>query len=68
MEELATSDLKYKINYTQPHTQPWSKHKYACISKDAYRKVGALVEYAVKVLLCGFSVLIGEDMVLPKGR
>jgi hypothetical protein len=51
LEELATSDLKYKIDYTQSRTQPQSKLRQACISKDAYRKVGALVEHAAKVLL-----------------
>jgi hypothetical protein len=36
----------------------------AFISKDYYQKVGALVEHAVKVLLCGCSVPVGEDMVI----
>jgi hypothetical protein len=62
LEELATSDLKHKIDNTQSRTQPWRKLKYACISKDAYRKVGILVEHTVKVLLCGCSVPVGEDM------
>jgi hypothetical protein len=64
LEELATSDLKHKIDYTQSHTQPRSKLKHACISKDAHRKVGALVEHAVKVILCGCSVIVGEDMAI----
>jgi hypothetical protein len=64
LEELATSGLKHKIDYTQSHTQPRSKLKYACISKDAYQKVGALIEHAVNVLLYGCSVLVGEDMAI----
>jgi hypothetical protein len=56
--------LKHKIDYTQSRTQPRSKLKYARISNDAYRKVGALVEHAVKVILCGCSVIVGEDMAI----
>jgi hypothetical protein len=41
LEELATSGLKHKINYTQSRTQ-----------------------HAVKVLLCGWSVPVGEDMAI----
>jgi hypothetical protein len=62
MEELATSGLKHKIDHAQPHTQLLSKLKHACISKDAYRKVGALVEHVVKVILFGCSVTVSEDM------
>jgi hypothetical protein len=36
LEELTTSGLKYKINYTQSRIQPRSKLKHAYISKDAY--------------------------------
>jgi hypothetical protein len=36
----------------------------AFISKDYYQKVGALVEHVVKVLLCGCSVPVGEDMII----
>jgi hypothetical protein len=64
LEELATSGLKHKIDYTQSRTQPRSKLKHACISKDDYQKVGALVEHAVKVILCGCSVTVGEDMAI----
>jgi hypothetical protein len=64
LEELATFGLKHKIDYTQSRTQPRSELKYACISKDAYRKVGALVEHMVKVILCGCSVTVGEDMTI----
>jgi hypothetical protein len=64
LEELASSDLKHKIDYTQYHTQPRSKLKHACIWKDAYRKVGALVEHMVKVLLCGCSVPVGKNMAI----
>jgi hypothetical protein len=64
LEKLTTSDLKDKIDYTQSRTQSRSKLKHACIWKDAYQKVGALVEYAVKVLLCGCSVPVGEDMTI----
>jgi hypothetical protein len=52
------------LNCTQSRTQPWIKLKHACISKDAYRKVGALIEHAVKVILCGCSVTVGEDMAI----
>jgi hypothetical protein len=64
LEELSTSDLKHKIEYTQSRTQPRNKQKHACISKDAYQKVGALVEHTIKVLLCGCSVPIGEVMAI----
>jgi hypothetical protein len=64
LEELATSGLNHKIDYTQSHTQPRSKLKHACISNDAYQKVWTLVEHTVKVLLCGCSVPIGEDMTI----
>jgi hypothetical protein len=42
----------------------WSKHKHACIWKNAYRKVMTLVEHTVKVLLCGCSVPIDEGMTI----
>jgi hypothetical protein len=64
LEELATSSLKHKIDYTQSHTQLRSKLKHAYIPKDAYRKVGALVEHAVKVILCAYSVTVAEDMAI----
>jgi hypothetical protein len=64
LEERATSGLKQKIDYTQSHTQPRNKLKHACISNDSYRKVGALVEHAVKVLLCGCLVLVGKGMAI----
>jgi hypothetical protein len=64
LEELATSGLKHKIDYIQSRTQPRSKIKHACISKDAYRKVGAHVEHVVKVILYGCSVTVGEDMAI----
>jgi hypothetical protein len=64
LEELATFGLKYKIDYTRSRTQPRSKLKHACISKDAYQKVGALIEHAVKVILCSCSVIVGEDMAI----
>jgi hypothetical protein len=60
LEELATSGLKHKIDYTQSRTQPRSKTK----TWDTYRKVGALIEHAVKVLLCGCSVPICEDIAI----
>jgi hypothetical protein len=31
LEELTTSSLKHKINYTQSHTQPRSKCKHGCM-------------------------------------
>jgi hypothetical protein len=31
LDELATSSLKHKIDYTQSHTQPWRKRKHACM-------------------------------------
>jgi hypothetical protein len=34
------------------------------ILKYAYRKVEALVKHAMKVLLCGCSVPVGEDMTI----
>jgi hypothetical protein len=49
---------------TKSRTQPQSKLRHVCISKDAYQKVGALVEHTVKVLLCSSSVPVGEDMVI----
>jgi hypothetical protein len=64
LEELATSIRKHKIDYKQSRTQLRNKLKNACISKDAYRKVGALVEHAMKVLMCGCSVLVGNDMAI----
>jgi hypothetical protein len=64
LEELATYGMKHKIDYTQSHTQPRSKLKHACISKDAYQKVWALVGHVVKVILCGCSVTVGEDMAI----
>jgi hypothetical protein len=64
LEELATSGLKQKIDYTQSRTQPQSKLKHACISMDAYQKVGSHVEHAVKVILCDCSVTVGEDMTI----
>jgi hypothetical protein len=60
LEELATSDLKHNIDYTQSRTQPRSKTK----TWDTYQKVGALVEHTVKVLLCSCSVLVGEDVAI----
>jgi hypothetical protein len=62
LEELATFGLEHKIVYTQSHTQSRNKIKHACISIDVYQKVGTHVEHAVKVLLCGCSVPVGEDM------
>jgi hypothetical protein len=59
---MATFGFKHEIDYTQSHTQPRSKLKHACISKDAYRKVEALIEHEVKLLLCGCSVPVDEDM------
>jgi hypothetical protein len=38
--------------------------KNACMWKDAYQKVGALVEDVVQVLLCGCSVPVGKDMAI----
>jgi hypothetical protein len=64
LEEQATSGLKHKIDYTQSHTHPRSKLKHACISKDAYWKVRAHVEHAMKVLLCGCLVPVEEDMAI----
>jgi hypothetical protein len=63
LKELATFGLKHKIDYTQSRTQPRSKLKHACISKDDYQKVGALVEHAVKVILCGCLVTVDDDIV-----
>jgi hypothetical protein len=60
MEELATSGLKHKIDYTQSRTQLRSKTK----TWDTSRKIWALVEHAVKVLLCGCLVLVGDDMAI----
>jgi hypothetical protein len=60
LEELTTSSLTHKIDYTQSCTQLWSKTK----TWDTYQKVGAHVEHVVKVLLCGCSVPIGADMVI----
>jgi hypothetical protein len=37
---------------------------YAFISKYAYQKVGTLIEHTVKVLLCGCSVPVSEDMTI----
>jgi hypothetical protein len=64
LEELATFGLKHKIDYTQSRTQSRSKLKHVCTSKDAYRKVGALIEHAVNVILYGCSVTVGEDMAI----
>jgi hypothetical protein len=64
LQELGTSDLKHKIDYTQTRTQPRSKLKDVCIWKDAYRKVGALLEHTVKILLYDCSVPISEDMTI----
>jgi hypothetical protein len=36
----------------------------AFISKNAYRKVGALIEHAVKVFLCGCSVPVDDGMTI----
>jgi hypothetical protein len=64
LEELATSGLKHKIDCIKYRTQPRSKLKHACISKDDYQKVRALVEHAVKVILCGCSVTVDEDLAI----
>jgi hypothetical protein len=64
LEELTTSSLKHKIGYTQYHTQPQSKYKHACITKDVYRKVGAPVEHMMKVLLCGWLVPAGKNIAI----
>jgi hypothetical protein len=43
---------------TNPSFLRWFCHK------DAYRKVGALIEHEVKVILCGCSITVGEDMAI----
>jgi hypothetical protein len=49
---------------TRLTTHSLTLNREACISKDAYRKVGPLVEHAVKVILCGCSVTVGGDMAI----
>jgi hypothetical protein len=54
---VATSGLKHKIDYTVSHSTAKETKIW-----DTYQKVGALIEHAAKVLLCGCSVPIGKDM------